>query len=217
MKKIFKILLVPLFIILIRLVLSFMINDIIIHNFNHNKYNSTLIKCLYILNINEPYIAYYNHGNILFKKHDYNGAIKKYEESLKKHPSRKRVCDIRINLSLAKIKNITTNEPNEIYNLLEEAKKNLYKNGCANEDNDNGFSNEAEALEKEIQNIQEEIGNNQKPQTGNTNNNQPDQEIDSNLEERIRQIQEQAASSRQSDLRDYENMSNYSYYSGKRW
>ena len=217
MKKVLKILLIPLFIILIRLVLSFMINEIIIHNFNHNKYSSTLIKCLYILNINEPYIAYYNHGNILFMNDDYNGAIEKYEKSLKKHPSKKRVCDIRINLSLAKIKNITTKDPNEIYNLLEEAKKNLYENGCANEFDDSGSSKEAETLENEIKKIQEELENNQEPQNGNSNNNQPDSEIDPKLEEEIRRIQEQASSSRQSDLRDYENMSDYTYYSGRRW
>ena len=72
MKKLLKILLIPLFIILMRLVLSFVINEIIIYNYQRNRYNETLIKTLYLLNINQPYIVYYNEGNILYKNEEYN-------------------------------------------------------------------------------------------------------------------------------------------------
>ena len=62
MKKILKIIFIILLIILIKLILSFSINEIIILNYNNKVYNKTLIKILYILNFNQPYIAYYNEG-----------------------------------------------------------------------------------------------------------------------------------------------------------
>ena len=93
MRKLLKILVIILLIFLTRIFLSFIINEIIIYNYNHNKYNKYLIKSLYILNINEPYIAYYNHGNILFKRKDYKNAITKYEKALKSNPNRNRICD----------------------------------------------------------------------------------------------------------------------------
>ena len=217
MKKILKLLLIPLLIILIRLTLSFIINEIIIYNYNNNKYNQSLIKTLYILNINQPYIVYYNEGNILFKNEEYSKAINKYEKALDKHPNKKRTCDIRINMSLAKIKNITTNDKKEMYDLLEDAKINLYNNGCANKDDDNGYSQEAEKLEKEIQELQDKIENDNNNDNNQTNRNEPNREIDPSLEERIRQLQRESASSRSSDLRYYENINDYTFYSGRRW
>lgn len=217
MKKLLKILLIPLFIILMRLVLSFVINEIIIYNYQRNRYNETLIKTLYLLNINQPYIVYYNEGNILYKNEEYNKAINKYEKALNKHPSKKRVCDIRINLSLAKIKNIKSYDQKEIYNLLEDAKTNLYENGCANKDDDNGSSQDAEKLEKEIQKLQDKINNNDESDNNNEEENEPNNEVDPSLEEILRELQRESAASRSSDLRNYENMSDYTFYSGKRW
>ena len=177
----------------------------------------SLIKTLYILNINQPYIVYYNEGNILFKNEEYSKAINKYEKALDKHPNKKRTCDIRINMSLAKIKNITTNDKKEMYDLLEDAKINLYNNGCANKDDDNGYSQEAEKLEKEIQELQDKIENDNNNDNNQTNRNEPNREIDPSLEERIRQLQRESASSRSSDLRYYENINDYTFYSGRRW
>ena len=90
MKKILKITLIKLLLILIKLILSFSINEIIIRNYNNSIYNSTLIKSLYILNITEPYIAYYNEGNILYKKENYKEALNKYNKALKKIHQRKK-------------------------------------------------------------------------------------------------------------------------------
>ena len=217
MKRISKLLLIPIFIILMRLILSFIINKIVIYNYQNNKYNQSLIKTLYIFNINQPYIVYYNEGNILFKKEEYSEAINKYEKALNKHPNKKRVCDIRINMSLAKIKNIKKDDKKEIYDLLEDAKTTIYNDGCANKDDDNGYSQEAEKLEKEIQKLQDKIENDKNNDDEQTNRNEPNRNIDPSLEERIRQLQKESARSRSSNLNKYENMKNFTIYSEKKW
>ena len=176
-----------------------------------------LIKTLYIFNINQPYIVYYNEGNILFKKEEYSEAINKYEKALNKHPNKKRVCDIRINMSLAKIKNIKKDDKKEIYDLLEDAKTTIYNDGCANKDDDNGYSQEAEKLEKEIQKLQDKIENDKNNDDEQTNRNEPNRNIDPSLEERIRQLQKESARSRSSNLNKYENMKNFTIYSEKKW
>lgn len=112
--------------------------------------NKTLVKALYLFNFNQPYIAYYNDGNILYKTEKYDQAIKKYQKALTKNPPQKRVCDIRINLSLAIIKKIDYTNYETAFNELEEAKNNLYNNNCASATDSSGNSQDAEKLEEEI-------------------------------------------------------------------
>lgn len=157
MKKILKMLLIICIIILIKLLLSFSINEIIILNYNNKIYNSILVKTLYIFNFNESYIAYYNEGNILYQKKKYDKAIKNYYKSIEKKPPQKKICDIRINLSLSMIKNISSTDYKTIYDQLEEAKGNLYKNNCANAINNKGYSQDAEKFEEEIKKMQNEL------------------------------------------------------------
>lgn len=93
--------------ILIVLLLYFS-SRIIINTISMNTNNSTLIKTLYLTNINEPYIVYYNHGNILYKKGKYQEAIINYEKALSKHPPKKYICKIKINLLYAQVNNNNT-------------------------------------------------------------------------------------------------------------
>lgn len=220
MKKVFKVLIVIFSIILLKLIFTFTINEIVKFNFNHNRYNSKLVKLLYVLNINESYIAYYNDGNISYKKGDYDSAITSYEEALERKPPRKRVCDVRINMSLAIIYNINTNDKKYINSELEEAKKVLYKDGCANIDDDNGYSEDAEKLEEEIKKLQEQLNNSSN--SSDDDQNQDDNTNDDNtktkeIEEKLKQIQKDANRSRKDDMNDTEYIGNYKYYSGKRW
>ena len=202
------------------LILSFFINKLIISNYNKEIYNHNLVKSLYVLNINQPYIAYYNDANILYKKEKYSDSIIKYKKALKKNPPQDKVCDIRINLSLAMIKNIKLDSSKEdIYNDLEEAKQNLYENNCANSNDDSGYSKEAEQLEKEIIELQKQITN--------SNSNQSQEEQDeskedySNIEEKLKEQQQETNSSRQEYLNDTYSESAYinkgEIYKGKKW
>ena len=219
MKKALKIILVIFLIIFLKLSFSYAINEIIIYNYNAGKYNNNLVKLLYVFNFHQPYIAYYNEGNILYQKNNYDEAIAKYNEALNKRPPLKRVCDIRINLSLAIIKNININNKTEDLQKLEEAKNNLYENNCANPIDDSGNSKDAEKLEEEINELEKQLednSNDSSPDDNNTNGEEENKNTQ-NIEEKLKEQKKKSNSSRQEDLTTYENMEDYEYYSGKRW
>ena len=216
MKKILKLVFIIIIIILVKLVLSFIINELIINNYNNKVYNSNLVKVLYLFNYNEPYIVYYNNGNILYQKKKYDKAITKYNEAISKKPPQKRICDIRINLSIAMVKNIKSNDYNTVYNELEKAKNNLYNNKCANSIDDNGYSKEAEQLEKEIRQLQENLGSNTDPNPDKPDPDEPsDPKEDPEIENKLGEIEKRGRANREKDLPNYDG--NESYYTGKKW
>ena len=216
MKKTLKIVFIILFIILIKFTFTISLNKIIILNYNKNIYNTNIIKLLYIFNWPQSYIVYYNEGNLLYKEGKYSLAITKYKKAISKKPPQNRICDVRINLSLSMIKQIKKDSSyKKVYQQLEEAKKNLYHNDCAHENNDNGYSKQAENLEKEIKELQAQLNNNDnnsdsKSETETNENN-------SNVEEQLKEIEKKSGYNRQKDLTNYENIEDYSYYSGKKW
>ena len=114
MKKYLKYGILIIGLILLKLTFTFTLNKIIISRYNRSIYDN-MIKILYVFNFNEPYIVYYNHGNILYQQNIYAESIKKYETALQKKPPEKKVCDIRVNLSLAIIKNIDINSSTNLY------------------------------------------------------------------------------------------------------
>ncbi len=205
--------------ILLKFLLSFIFNEIVINNYNNSNYkNDTLINLLYILNTNEKYIIYYNHGNNLYKQNDYEQAIEKYKKALTYKVPKNKVCKIRINLSLSMIKNIDINntQPEQILSILKEARTNLYNNNCAHEEDDNGDSKKAEQLEneiKELENSSGNSGNNSDPSDPNNENNPKEKEIEEKLKEQRKKAQQQ----RQNELNQYENLGDYEYYQGKKW
>ena len=220
MKKILKIIFIILLIILIKFIYSFTINEIIIFNYNKKIYNTSLIKTLYILNFNQPYIAYYNEGNILYNKENYKEAINKYNKAISKNPPQDKVCDVRINLSLSIIKNITSNDYKTVYNELEKAKNNLYNNNCANPIDNSGYSPDAEKLEEEIKDLQNNINVEFiKIKSDDTNAQEEEEKNEdySDIEEELKQIEKESRADRETDLSSYENIGNSSYYSGKNW
>ncbi len=66
-KKILTIIEVLLLILLIKLVATFIINEIFIQNYNKGKYNTDNLKILSITNFPESYILHYNQGNTLYQ------------------------------------------------------------------------------------------------------------------------------------------------------
>ena len=106
------------------------------------------------------------------------------------------------------------------YNQLEEAKKNLYNNNCAHPLDDNGNSPTAEELKKEIIELQKQLQDKSSTSSQDKQDEKEENKEDedySDIEKKIKEIEKQANANRQSDLSDYENRNNYSYYSGKRW
>lgn len=214
---------ITLIVILAKFIFTFTINEIIILNYNNNVYNTSLIKVLYPFNFSQPYIFFYNNGNLLYKEGKYTEAIEKYKKAIEKKPPQARICDVRINLSLAMIKEIDDSfDYNTTYNQLENAKTNLYNNNCANKKDNSGYSQDAENLEEEIKKLQDELKNssdtNDKEQENSQEQNQNQEQEDySDIEEELKKIEKNSNSSRQSDMATYENMGDYSYYSGKKW
>lgn len=222
-KKLKLIFIIVLTTILVKFILTFTINEIIILNYNNNVYNTSLIKVLYPFNFSQPYIVFYNNGNLLYKKEKYTKAIEKYKKAIEKKPPQDRICDVRINLSLAMIKEIDDSfDYNAAYNQLENAKTNLYNNNCANKKDNSGYSQDAENLEEKIKKLQDELKNssdtNDKEKENNQEQNQNQEQEDySDIEEELKEREKISNSSRQSDMATYENMGDYSYYSGKKW
>lgn len=223
MRRKYKIVATLLLLILFRLTFSFIVNDIVINNYERGIYDTSLIKTLYLFNFNQAYIPYYNEGNILYKEGNYVEALDRYSKSLEKHPPQSKVCDIRINQSLAMIKLIDSSDSESAYNLLEEAKRNLYMDNCASEASDDGKSDTAEELEDEIQELQDEL-NGSSSGTDSSDKNQDDEQQSeeekedySDIEEALKEIEKNSASSRQSDLDLYKNWENTYYYKGKTW
>lgn len=216
MKKVLNGLLLVLGLILIRLVSSFIINEIIIWNYNNDIYNTLLVRSLYVFNFNQSYIAYYNEGNILYKKDRYAEAIEKYTEALEKKPPQNRICDVRINLTLATIKTVDENNYVEAYSQLESAKSYLQEDNCLDK------SQEARNLEEEIENLQEQLNNGSNgDDTGNNDGNEDDEDNNGNqnkdIEEELKERQKVASASRQEEIEQNENWQETPGYPGKKW
>lgn len=100
MKKILKINLTILSVLFFYYILRISINILGITTKNHN-----LINKLYIININEPYVAYYNNGNIYYKERNYKRAIKEYKKALILNPPNNKICIIKRKLFKSIINN----------------------------------------------------------------------------------------------------------------
>jgi len=150
MKKIIKLIIAIGILLFFKVLLSFTINEISISNYRKENYDTSLLQILYFLNINEPYIAYYNHGNILYQQEKYEDAIEKYTMALEKNPPKKRVCNIQINLVLAHVKTIDFQKKETALKQLKNARQILYNHHCADPNDLSGDSKESEELEEEL-------------------------------------------------------------------
>lgn len=220
MKKISIMLYIFLFLIAFKLVSSFIINEHFILKYDKGIYEEKSIKYLFFINVFEPCVARYNYGNILYQNKDYDKAIEEYNKALQLFPSKKQECSIRINLALAMLNKIDfeNEEKEEIFEKLNEAKNILCETGCANLNDDNGHSKEAEILKKDIENMQNELQNestDKKDEKDESKENQNTQE--KNVEEKLKQIQKEGIEERQDALESVNRLENYEYYNGKKW
>lgn len=220
MKRISIMLYIFLCLIAFKLVSSFIINEYFILKYDKGIYEEKSIKYLFFINVFEPCVARYNYGNILYQNKDYDKAIEEYNKALQLFPSKKQECSIRINLALAMLNKIDfeNEEKEEIFEKLNEAKNILCETGCANLNDDNGHSKEAEILKKDIENMQNELQNestDKKDEKDESKENQNTQE--KNVEEKLKQIQKEGIEERQDALESVNRLENYEYYNGKKW
>lgn len=205
---------VILFLISYKLISNFIINESFINRYLEGIYEENKIKKLLVLNFFEPYVAHYNYGNLLYKINFPELAIEKYEKALKTAPKQKR-CNVYINISLSKVKLALEEKTLESRkSALKKAREVLYQEECAVEGIEEGKSEEAETLEKEIKRLEEQKEESStKPTPEDQGEPAKPEEIEDELSERNKGGKEE----RNKSEKDRNNINNYSYYGGKRW
>ena len=116
------------------IIIFIMLFKIIINNNFINNYplkeQEYRLKLNSIFNFYEPYVNYYNYGNYYYQKEMYQEALEKYKKAQEFQVPDKDYCKIKINTSLALIKQVNENDLIKKKELLEEASK--YINECLN-------------------------------------------------------------------------------------
>lgn len=188
-------------IVTIKCLYTIVINDKFINQYSNKVYNEDQVKKLFFLNIQEPYIAHYNYGNVLYQNSNYEEAKSEYEEALKTVTD-KRVCDVRVNLSLTEIQLIDTEQSAEqIIKDIESIQSILTGNSCAKADG-NGTDKKAQNLYdylEELKKSQSQSGGGSGEGGEGEDPDNPEQEVIENEEGKINQIRqrrEEASGSR---------------------
>jgi len=212
---------------LVCLVTNFFANEIFVKNYEAGTYKENKLSALGFW---EPYIAYYNEGNLCYQKGNYETAIQAYETALSRYPSKQRECNIRINLALSMIapidsSQLTGQELEQAIATLEEAKEILCEQGCAAEDG-NGHSKDAQTLKEDIDRFLEKLKNKQNAESKNSNkSNDPKKDTDNEqplenkdtIEEQLKDIQRQSNEERNQSLSETDEFANYEFYMGQNW
>ena len=219
-------------IISLRFILSFGVNNIVIKLYENEKYSEDVVQTLFPLNFIEPYIAYYNYGNILYKQENYENAIIQYKIALKRFPPKDKECKIRINLALAMLKLIDFDHmsKDEILEWLNAAEDILCEKGCASKDDVNFHNDEAQRLKDEIEKMKELLNNSSKSnddtKTDEEDSKNTDDDLDINeekkrnkeIEEKLNEMQKENQEDRNETMQRVGNMTkNSGYYKGKKW
>ena len=152
---------------------DYLYNEMVISKYNDRNYNVTEDMLLYA-NFFEPYLPYYNMGNIQYKKNQFEKAIESYEKALTYNIPEKKECSVRINLALAKLGTLGADfaQPDkldETLSVLYSARDVLLEDGCATREG-TGHSPTAEKLRKEIEKIIDELEQQRQSQEGEGGN-----------------------------------------------
>ena len=226
MRKILSIIYIVLILILLKCIGTYFLNEYYISKYETGDYEETGFENLFFLNIQEPYIAHYNRGNILYKDRKYDDSIEEYERALKLCKSKKKECSIRINLALAKLAKIDKDYSSEenkdkTLSILSDAKNVLCEKGCANRNDDNGHNKTAEKLKADIERIEKELKDKQETDKSQSNKKDNKEEKESKdiktKKEQLKEIQSQTLKERSSDLIEAGQLIENEYYNGKKW
>lgn len=200
------------------------INQNFITKYNNGEYNEKSLSFNEFLNFFQSYVVYYNKGNAFYKNNYYEEAISEYNKALNCNSPKYKECKIRINLVLAMIKNIEGKDQvtvDEILEVLEKSKDILCEEGCADYNNEEGHSQDASQLKKDIEEYEKELKKQQKDNKNNKDENKEEKqqkaEEKQKKEEQIKQKQSQSNSSRQNKIESSNDSRNHEYYKGKKW
>lgn len=212
-KRVFSVIYIILILIFIKLLYNTVTNSILINQYNDGKYESSQGKKLTYLNFIQSYIGNYNYGNILYQNGQYEKAIEEYKKALQGIVPSKKECNIRINYALAICKTVQVDETDsesieKAIETYESAINVLTENGCANKNDNNGHSQKAEQLKKDIQAEIERLKKLQPDQEDAQDEQQETEDTKTEdaqeIEEKMQDIKEEATK----DQRDLENRFN---------
>lgn len=231
MKKLLLVTYIVLFMMLFNIIICIIMNEVHVSNYNKGNNSDFLVKSLIVLDFAEPCVARYNYGNILYQKENYEKAAEQYFYALDESPSKKKECDIRVNLALSLLKQVNLNDietedgKNNVIEALEEIIDILCENDCAHKYDDDGHDTDAQTLKNEIEQFlntlkEEENQQQNEEDEENEENEEEEEEPKDPREEELEELLKQGQEERQSELAYDEELYNYDYgdyYSGKRW
>ena len=144
-------------------VLRFIRNERFLASYRKEVYNEQIEEPLLNFNVMDPYLPYYNIANVCYQKQEYDVAIAFYREALEMNPSHPKECSIRVNLALSMLQKIdfsnlsSTKRIETVIRQLLAARGILTEEECAHPETDEGHSEEAELLKKDIDEMLEKL------------------------------------------------------------
>jgi len=228
MKKIIKIFYIILLVILLKLIISFVVNEVYIFKYKNGEYSEKLVEVLNVINFPESYVAPYNYGNLLYQEGKYAEAVKQYNIALQYKLPKEKECSIRINKALCILKSVDLEKktPEDNIEILYKAREILCEKGCANTDNSNGHSKKAEKLKEEIDDLIEELKRKQEgkeepeeKKKKESENPEKENEKEEKKKEELKKRQEEAEQERKKELEKASDLDTpiYSNYGKKNW
>lgn len=212
-------------ILLFSLTVTFISNEITIVNYNRGIYKENKLAMLGFM---QPYVSYYNNGNIEFKHDNYNEAIVEYEKALRSGVPKNKECLVRINMALAMIETIDfeSGSTEDALKTLKEARETLIEKGCA-DDKNSGHNADAQQLKNDIDKLIEEIenssgessDNNQQDSESNSDKKDKKDKKEQTTEEKLEELKEQSQKERDNNMEEsaYMKYFNQEYYHGNVW
>lgn len=157
------------------LVFRHVINERFLSAYRSGKYDTMALEPALVLNFPQGYVLYYNEGNAYYQTEDFDKAAASYQKALDALIPEGKECPVRINLTLALLRQIDYAQMEEALVVLERAEINteteqaaaqkvidltvnqllaarqvLCAQGCAEEEGEEGHSKEAVQLRNEI-------------------------------------------------------------------
>lgn len=144
---------------LVILLLADYSNNRLIENFNNGKYEQNPMG---FLGITEPYVNYYNRGNVYYALGQYELAEEEYEQAMRSELQERQDCRLRVNYALSMVEQINPNEITEdnlddVLAILDAARDVLCENGCASRDDNSGHYPDAQTLKNEIDEFERQL------------------------------------------------------------